>query len=126
MPFVLFALFPSTSARHVLKKNAELYDVNAVPFLIGARHLRALRAALEGHALLELVREQPGRQPGRGTRSPWSSACSPLPAARLSFPGGDSSVAIFITYLVPPTLLFLPLSTVVARLASRTACGRSS
>ena len=36
MPFVLFALFPLyfmlvTS----FKKNAELYDVNAVPFLIG-------------------------------------------------------------------------------------------
>ena len=36
MPFVFFALFPLyfmfvTS----FKKNAELYDVNAVPFLIG-------------------------------------------------------------------------------------------
>jgi multiple sugar transport system permease protein len=39
------------------------------------------------------------------------------PLARLKFPGSDSfGVAIFITYLVPPSLLFLPLSTVVARL----------
>ena len=34
--------------------------------------------------------------------------------ARLRFAGADSfGVAIFVTYLVPPSLLFLPLSTVV-------------
>ena len=39
------------------------------------------------------------------------------PLARLKFPGATSfGVAIFVTYLVPPSLLFLPLSTVVARL----------
>jgi multiple sugar transport system permease protein len=39
------------------------------------------------------------------------------PLARLKFPGGDSfGVAIFITYLVPPSLLFLPLTTVVTKL----------
>jgi len=36
------------------------------------------------------------------------------PLARLRFAGADSfGVAIFVTYLVPPSLLFLPLSTVV-------------
>jgi multiple sugar transport system permease protein len=36
------------------------------------------------------------------------------PLARLKFPGADSfGVAIFVTYLVPPSLLFLPLTTVV-------------
>jgi len=37
--------------------------------------------------------------------------------ARLRFPGGSAmGVGIFLAYLVPPTLLFLPLAQVVARL----------
>ncbi len=37
--------------------------------------------------------------------------------ARLSFPGGGTfGVLIFITYLVPPTLLFIPLSDVIGDL----------
>jgi multiple sugar transport system permease protein len=37
--------------------------------------------------------------------------------ARLRFPGGSfMGVGIFLAYLVPPTLLFLPLAEVVARL----------
>jgi multiple sugar transport system permease protein len=37
--------------------------------------------------------------------------------ARLNLPGaGTLSIAIFLTYLVPPSLLFIPLSQVVARL----------
>ena len=37
--------------------------------------------------------------------------------ARLNLPGaGPLSIAIFLTYLVPPSLLFIPLSQVVARL----------
>ena len=118
-PFVLFALFPLyfmlvTS----FKKNAELYDVNAVPFLIG-------RGVTFGH--YELL--------SKDTLF-WSWFLNSLivslaatvisvvlgvlaayPLARLKFPGANSfGVAIFVTYLVPPSLLFLPLSTVVARL----------
>jgi multiple sugar transport system permease protein len=37
--------------------------------------------------------------------------------ARLNLPGaGTLSIAIFLTYLVPPSLLFIPLSQVVSRL----------
>ena len=47
-------------------------------------------------------------------------ACSILigyALARLRFPGGSAmGMAIFLAYLVPPTLLFLPLAQVVARL----------
>ena len=66
LPYVLFALFPLyfmlvTS----LKSNAELYDLNAVPFWI-SRGLTAepLRAPVDGYAVLELVRQQPDRQLG--------------------------------------------------------------
>jgi multiple sugar transport system permease protein len=119
LPFVLFALFPLyfmfvTS----FKTNAELYDVNSVPFWIG-------RGVTFGH--YELLSKDTFF---------WSWFVNSLivslsatvisvvlgvlaayPLARLKFPGSDSfGVAIFITYLVPPSLLFLPLSTVVARL----------
>src|SRR5712692_5533904 len=95
LPFVLFALFPLyfmlvTS----FKKNAELYDVNAVPFL------NSLMVSLAATVISVVL-----------------GVLAAYPLARLKFPGGDSfGVAIFITYLVPPSLLFLPLSTVVARL----------
>jgi multiple sugar transport system permease protein len=119
MPFVFFALFPLyfmlvTS----FKTNAELYDVTSAPFLIR-------RGITFGHYTLL----------SRDTLF-WSWFANSLivsvaatvisvalgilaayPLARLKFPGADSfGIAIFITYLVPPTLLFLPLSTVVNRL----------
>jgi len=114
--YVLFALFPLyfmlvTS----LKSNAELYDVNAVPFWIS----RGLTT--EHYGLL--WRDTPF----------WSwfanslivsvtstviavalSVLAAYPLARLRFVGSASfGVAIFVTYLVPPSLLFLPLANVV-------------
>jgi len=118
-PFVLFALFPLyfmlvTS----FKKNAELYDVNAVPFLIGRGVTFAHYELLSKDTLFwswfvnSLVVSLAAT-----AISVVLGVLAAYPLARLKFPGGDSfGVAIFITYLVPPTLLFLPLSTVVARL----------
>src|SRR2546425_8920066 len=119
LPFVLFALFPLyfmlvTS----FKKNAELYDINAVPFLIR-------RGVTFGH--YELLSKDTFFW-SWFVNSLWVSLAATViavvlgilaayPLARLRFPGGDSfGVAIFITYLVPPSLLFLPLTTVVNRL----------
>ena len=118
-PYVLFALFPLyfmfvTS----LKKNAELYDVNSVPFWIG-------RGLTIGH--YELLSKETFFWNWFANSLFVSVAATVIsvalgilaayPLARLKFPGGDSfGVAIFITYLVPPSLLFLPLSTVVNRL----------
>src|SRR5207245_2526380 len=116
MPFVFFALFPLyfmlvTS----FKKNAELYDVNAVPFLIG-------RGVTFGH--YELLSKDTlfwswfvNSLIVSVAATVISVVLAAYPLARLKFPGGDSfGVAIFVTYLVPPSLLFLPLSSVVARL----------
>src|SRR5262245_49923192 len=119
MPFVFFALFPLyfmfvTS----FKKNAELYDVNAVPFWIG-------RGVTLGH--YELLSKDTLFWSWFVNSLMVSLAATVIsvvvgvlaayPLARLKFPGSDSfGVAIFVTYLVPPSLLFLPLSTVVARL----------
>src|SRR5437016_615513 len=118
-PFVFFALFPLyfmlvTS----LKKNAELYNVNAAPFLIR-------QGVTLGH--YELLSKDTMFWSWFVNSVLVSVAATVLPVgigilaayplARLPFPGADSfGVAIFITYLVPPSLLFLPLSTVVNRL----------
>jgi multiple sugar transport system permease protein len=116
LPYVFFALFPFyymviTS----LKKDTELYNLQAVPFLVQSGvitdHYRFLIAKTEfltwmqNSLIISVV----------------STAVSLVIAilagyslARLRFPGvGTFGTAVFITYLVPPTLLFLPLSQVV-------------
>jgi multiple sugar transport system permease protein len=132
MPFVFFALFPLyfmlvTS----FKKNAELYDVNAVPFLIG-------RGVTFGH--YELLSKDTLFWSWFVNSLIVSVAATVIsvvlgvlaayPLARLKFPGGDSfGVAIFVTYLVPPSLLCRFCSCRSAASwpvsGSRTVCGRS-
>jgi multiple sugar transport system permease protein len=117
VPFLFFALFPFywmiiTS----LKTNQELYDVTQVPVLIRqgitfahydlllrqTRFLTWFANSLLVGVLSTLV----------------STAVSVLAAysvARLRFRGSHLfGMGIFVTYLIPPTLLFLPLSQVVA------------
>jgi multiple sugar transport system permease protein len=116
VPYVFFALFPFyfmiiTS----LKNDAELYDLKAVPFLIQSGvitdHYRYLLFKTEfltwmkNSLIISVV-------------ATWISLVISILAgyslARLRFPGvGSFGTAVFITYLVPPTLLFLPLSQVV-------------
>jgi multiple sugar transport system permease protein len=116
VPFVCFALFPFyymviTSLKH----NAELYNLKAVPFLIQTGvitdHYRYLFFKTEfwtwmKNSLIISV-----------TATSISLVIAVLAGyslARLRFPGVSSfGTAVFITYLVPPTLLFLPLSQVV-------------
>jgi multiple sugar transport system permease protein len=116
VPFVFFALFPFyymviTS----LKNDAELYNLKAVPFLIQSgvitEHYRYLffRTEFLTWMLNSLIISV--------TATAISLVIAILAGyslARLRFPGVSSfGTAVFITYLVPPTLLFLPLSQVV-------------
>jgi multiple sugar transport system permease protein len=116
VPFLFFALFPFyfmlvTS----FKKDAELYDLKAVPFLI--------RTGIETEHYAKLFTGSPFLVWMRNSVvvSLLSTAVSLVlgtlaayALARLRFRGADSfGVAVFVTYLVPPTLLFLPLSQVV-------------
>ena len=119
LPFILFALFPFyymgiTS----LKSDRELYDLKAAPFWISS--------GMTGEHYSYLFRET--------LFSTWvintlmvsllstflSVVISVLAAhslARLKFRGANSfAMAVFITYLVPPALLFLPLTEVVNQL----------
>jgi multiple sugar transport system permease protein len=119
VPFILFALFPFyfmvvTS----FKTDAELYDLKAVPFLIQRG------ATLEHYQLL--LRDTPFLTWLFNSIlvSVLATAISIVIAilaayslARLRFRGAPSfGTAVFITYLVPTTLLFLPLAQVVNRL----------
>jgi multiple sugar transport system permease protein len=119
VPFILFALFPFyfmvvTS----FKTDGELYDLKAVPFLIQRG------ATLEHYHLL--LRDTPFLTwlLNSVLVSVLATAISIVIAilaayslARLRFRGAPSfGTAVFITYLVPTTLLFLPLAQVVNRL----------
>ncbi|HXH83563.1 MAG TPA: carbohydrate ABC transporter permease [Candidatus Tectomicrobia bacterium] len=116
LPFVFFALFPFyfmvvTS----LKSNAELYNLSSIPFWVQkgviADHYTYLFTRTDFFTWMKnsLVISV--------TASTISLAISILAGyslARLRFPGvGSFGTAVFITYLVPPTLLFIPLSQVV-------------
>mgnify|MGYP001604587381 FL=1 len=117
LPFVFFALFPFyfmfvTS----FKSNAELYNLKSIPFWVQtgviADHYTFLFQKTEfltwmkNSLLISVVAT---------TVSVGISILAGYSLARLRFRGASSfGTAVFISYLVPPTLLFLPLFQVVA------------
>lgn len=116
--FLVFALFPFYwMAVTSLKPNKELFDLTKVPLITYSITL--------DHYALVFFRTQFWRW---ALNSLVVSVAATLTAVvvstlaayaivRLDFRGANAfGTAIFITYLVPPTLLFLPLSRVVASL----------
>jgi multiple sugar transport system permease protein len=113
VPFIFFALFPFyfmvvTS----LKPNAELYDLKAVPFLVQtgviADHYTYLFQRTE---FLTWMKNSLVISVVATSISLAVSILAGYSLARLRYRGvGAFGTAVFITYLVPPTLLFLPLS----------------
>src|SRR5262245_1074501 len=116
LPFVVFALFPFyfmfvTS----LKRNAELYDLKSVPFLIQTGvivdHYRYL---FERTEFLTWMKNSIVISVGATAISLVIAVLAGYSLARLRFPGVAAfGTAVFVTYLVPQTLLFIPLSQVV-------------
>ena len=116
VPFIAFALFPFyymviTS----LKKDAELYSLKSVPFLIQTGvitdHYRYLFFKTE---FLTWVKNSLIISVVATAVSLVIAILAGYSLARLRYRGvGTFGTAVFITYLVPPTLLFLPLSQVV-------------
>ena len=118
LPYIFFALFPFyfmlvTS----VKSNAELYNLKSIPFWIQSGVVMDHYALLfqktefvtwmKNSLLVALVAT---------TVSVVISILAGYSLARLRFPGVASfGTAVFITYLVPTTLLFLPLAQVVNR-----------
>ncbi|MGH7417636.1 MAG: carbohydrate ABC transporter permease, partial [Candidatus Rokuibacteriota bacterium] len=97
------------------KTDRELYDLQAVPFWIRDR----VTFAHFGHLFLKtnFGRWLLNSLLVAAVSTAVSVVISVLAAyalARLRFPGQRSfGVAVFVTYLVPPTLLFLPLTQIV-------------
>ena len=116
VPYVFFALFPFyfmivTS----LKNDSELYNLKAIPFLVQTGiitdHYRYLFFKTE---FLTWMKNSLIISVAATSISLVISILAGYSLARLRFPGvGSFGTAVFITYLVPPTLLFLPLSQVV-------------
>jgi multiple sugar transport system permease protein len=116
MPFIAFALFPFyymviTS----LKKDAELYSLKSVPFLIQTGvitdHYRYLFFKTD---FLTWVKNSLIISVVATAVSLVIAILAGYSLARLRYRGvGAFGTAVFITDLVPPTLLFLPLSQVV-------------
>ena len=119
LPFIVFALFPFyfmviTS----VKRNAELYDLKSVPFLVRTGlivdHYRYL---FEHTDFLTWIKNSLIISVAATAISLVIAVLAGYSLARLRYPGvGAFGTAVFITYLVPPTLLFLPLSQVVVAL----------
>jgi len=115
-PFVFFALFPFyfmlvTS----FKSNAELYNLKAIPFWIQSGAITDHYSLLffktdffiwmKNSLIISVV--------ATGV-SLLISILAGYSLARLRFPGVASfGTAVFITYLVPQTLLFIPLADII-------------
>jgi multiple sugar transport system permease protein len=116
VPFLIFALFPFYHMTLTsLKTNRELYDRNAVPLLIRQgptlEHYQKLVWETEfltwtkNSLMVTLVAT---------TVSLVIGTVAAYALARLKFFGvGSFGTGIFVTYLVPTSLLFLPLAQVV-------------
>jgi multiple sugar transport system permease protein len=115
-PFLIFALFPFYHmALTSLKQNRELYDRHAVPLLIRQgptlEHYQKLLWETEfltwtkNSLMVTLIAT---------TVSLVIGTVAAYALARLKFFGvGSFGTGIFVTYLVPTSLLFLPLAQVV-------------
>src|SRR5882672_5517518 len=115
VPFIFFVMFPFYfMAVTSFKSNAELYNLKSVPFVVKAPivdhytflFLRTDFFVWMKNSLLVAVVAT--------VASVTIAILAGYSLARLRFRGaGSFGTAVFITYLVPPTLLFLPLSQVV-------------
>lgn len=117
--YVTFAIFPVYwMVITAFKRNSDLYNLQAIPFWFNEPptldHLRYLfQETLFAQWLLNTL------QLAVLVVAITLAAAVPggYALARLRFPGAENlGIAIFLTYLVPPALLFLPLSRIVGGL----------
>ena len=116
LPFLLFAVFPFYHMTLTsLKTDRELYDRHAVPLLIrqGAT-LDHYQKLLWDTAFLTWIKNSLLVTAIATTVSVVIGIIAAYALARLQFFGvGPFGTGIFVTYLVPTSLLFLPLAQVV-------------
>ena len=114
-PFIFFALFPFyfmlvTS----FKSNAELYNLKSIPFIVREPILDHYTFLFKRTDFFVWMKNSLIISVLATSISVSLAILAGYSLARLRFRGvGSFGTAVFITYLVPPTLLFLPLSQVV-------------
>ena len=119
IPFIVFSLFPIYFMFLCsFRMDAEMYDLDSVPFIFN-------QAPTFSHYIFLFTKTQfPNWLTNSVIVSVLSTAISiPISilaaysVARLRFRGAATfGLAIFISYLVPPTLLFVPLTRVMYKL----------
>ena len=116
LPFLVFALFPYLwMVVSSLKGDVELYDVTANPFLIREgvvfEHYWAL---IDETNFIQWMFNSVQVSSIATFVSVSISIIAAYALVRLKFPGAAVlAVAIFVTYLVPRSLLFLPLTQII-------------
>ena len=116
--FLVVALFPFTwMAATSLKTNAELYDPTAMPLAI--RHpslVHYIDLLKETNFLTWIANTMLVAVIATGISLLLGSMLA-YPLARMRFRGGALlAVAVAITYLIPQTLLFVPMADLIGRL----------
>jgi multiple sugar transport system permease protein len=117
--FVLILLFPFYwMAVTSFKPNAELYDYKTYnPFLIASPTLDHIRKLLFDTAYPRWVFTTMTVAVCATVLSLFSSTLAAYAIQRLRFKGSQYvGLAIYLAYLVPPSILFIPLATMVFRL----------
>jgi multiple sugar transport system permease protein len=116
-PFVVFSLFPFVWMLITsLKKNSELYDLSQNPFLVRAGVTWDHYRFLFGQTAFPLwLRNSAAVAVSTTAASLVIALLAAYALARLRFRFAEGvSTFVFVVYLVPTTLLFLPLARVVS------------
>jgi multiple sugar transport system permease protein len=116
LPFLIFALFPFYHMTLTsLKQDRELYDRHATPLVISqGPTLQHYSKLLGESAFLTWTKNSLLVTVLATTLSVVVGTVAAYALSRLRFPGvGSFGTGIFVTYLVPTSLLFLPLAQVV-------------
>jgi multiple sugar transport system permease protein len=116
--YLVFLLFPFYGMTLVsLKPTNDLFDMKFNPFWIKRFTLENYLYLFQSTAFPEWVKNTLIVSVVSTALSLGCSIFAGYALARLRFPGSNFlGVGIFLAYLVPPTLLFLPLAQVIAKL----------
>jgi multiple sugar transport system permease protein len=117
--FVLILLFPFYwMTITAFKPNAELYNYKEYsPFWINSPTLDNIRRLLFQTAYPRWLMTTMGVAVGATVLSLFASVLAAYAIQRLRFKGSEYvGLAIYLGYLVPPSILFIPLSTMVFKL----------
>ncbi len=115
--YAIFLLFPFLWMLIVsIKPDNELLNIGANPFLLASATIDHYRYLFEETDFLRWTLNTFVVTVGSTIVSLVCSVLIGYALGRFRFRGGNTlGVAIFLAYLVPPTLLFIPLSQVVSR-----------